>query len=203
MGNGAKLSFLNVTFVLDLMAPIVLKIVIGGDGGVGKTTILQRFISRKFVADTQMTIGVQLHVQEVPKNGGTVKLALWDLGGQERFRFILPSYCEGACGGFVLFDMSDMLTIERAGEWASVLRQRVPCMPIMLVGTKNDLLDVQQRETINAMASRYAIDAGFLAYYSTSSKTGENVDEAIHAMIDHVVATFSTRSTQGQEPACP
>jgi len=71
---------------------LVLKVMVAGNGGVGKTTLLRKFVSGTFDAATGMTIGVQFHVKEVTFDGQPVSLQLWGLGGQDHFRFMLPSY---------------------------------------------------------------------------------------------------------------
>ncbi len=82
------------------------KIVVGGDGGVGKTTLLHRFVTGSFEETTHMTIGVQFHNKELHIADFDVTLSVWDLGGQDRFRFILPSYVLGAKGALLLFDLT-------------------------------------------------------------------------------------------------
>ncbi len=71
---------------------LVLKVMVAGDSGVGKTTLIRMFVSGIFDAATRMTIGVQFHVKSITYEGRPVSLQLWDLGGQDHFRFILPSY---------------------------------------------------------------------------------------------------------------
>jgi small GTP-binding protein len=129
-----------------LVKPVVVwKIMIGGKGAVGKTTIIKRYLSGEFCGNTMMTIGVQFHIQELKRRGCTIKLSLWDLGGQERFQFLLPNYCEGASGGIVLFAMNDLETLDDALTWVSMFRSRFTSnVPIILVGTKLDLVDPSQ-----------------------------------------------------------
>src|SRR5271157_2495258 len=115
------------------------KIVVGGDGGVGKTAVLYRYINNAFSADTQMTIGVQMHARVVERSDVTIKILFWDLSGQERFRFILPQYCAGASGAFVLFDMNDDETFDSIDRWHDMLSGCMPVLvPFILVGTKLD-----------------------------------------------------------------
>jgi len=74
------------------LKPRVLKIITTGEGGVGKTTLLHRYVEGKFLADTRMTLGVEFFLKEIDLDGNKVLLQIWDFGGQERFRFLLKNY---------------------------------------------------------------------------------------------------------------
>ncbi len=99
---------------------LVLKVMVAGDGGVGKTTLIRKFVSGTFDAATGMTIGVQFHVKDMTYEGRPVSLQLWDLGGQEHFRFMLPSYTFGVKGAILLYDPTRELTLESFGEWVKI-----------------------------------------------------------------------------------
>jgi small GTP-binding protein len=83
------------------------KVIVVGEGGVGKTTLINRFATNKFSEDTKITIGASFYAFENDVNGSDapVKLQVWDFGGEKRFRFILPSYCQGAHGVIFAFDL--------------------------------------------------------------------------------------------------
>lgn len=168
------------------------KMIIGGQGGVGKTTILYRFVHDQFIEKMKMTIGVDFHKKIVNRQGCAIELILWDLGGQDRFRLIQPDYIRGASGGFVCFDTSKRSTLEDAREWIAMFRKfnhpddgKRP-MPIVLVGTKYDLIenDPEQAKMVIDDATVLAQEQGILGPSITSAKTGFNVDETIHYMVD-------------------
>ncbi|NMC07170.1 MAG: GTP-binding protein [Candidatus Lokiarchaeota archaeon] len=160
------------------------KIVVGGQGGVGKTTILYRFIHNEFLEDTKLTVGVQFHTQNLERQSRKISLVLWDLGGQERFRFIQPQYVHGAVGGFVCFDMSRYMTLESTREWIDMFRQNAPAAPVVIVGTKLDLVSEAEQQTIMDAANQLVAETGCLAFIPTSSKLGINVNECIYYMVD-------------------
>jgi small GTP-binding protein len=172
--------------------PIVLpscKILVGGEGGVGKTSILYRYINNGFTANMQMTIGVQLHTRVVVRDDGTkANLVFWDLSGQERFRFMLQNYCGGASGAFILFDMYEVDTLGKIEEWFQLFKSHLPKgAPIILVGTKKDLLTPEQVEQVNDAALQWCHYFGCDNYLPTSSKTGENVAAVVDMMIQILV----------------
>ncbi|MBN2149955.1 MAG: GTP-binding protein [Candidatus Lokiarchaeota archaeon] len=160
------------------------KIIMGGQGGVGKTTILYRFIHNEFIEDTKLTVGVQFHTQALERQSRRISLVLWDLGGQERFRFIQPEYVKGAVGGFVCFDMSRFMTLESTREWIDMFRQNAPNAPLVIVGTKLDLVDENEQQNIMNAANQLVAETGCLAFIPTSSKLGLNVNETVYYLVD-------------------
>ena len=156
------------------MIDAVFKICIFGDAGSGKTTLTKRFMTNKFISDTSTTIGVDLQVKSLKVLGMNVKLQIWDFGGEERFRFFLPSYCRGAHGGVFLYDITSKDSLNHMGEWTELVYDNAGRIPILLVGAKSDL------EEHRAVSKGEGIDVAkgndLVGFVETSSKTGENVE---------------------------
>jgi small GTP-binding protein len=163
--------------------------VMGGQGGVGKTTILYRFVHREFVENMKLTIGVDFHKKVIVRNGYSIELVLWDLGGQEQFRDLHDGYIKGSTGGFVCFDMSRRPTLDYSREWITMFQTCIPDMPILLVGTKYDLIenDSESYKTIVEDANALVKEYGLLGFVITSAKSNLNVDETIYYMIDSIL----------------
>ncbi len=162
----------------------VFKIVAAGMGGVGKTTFLVRYMTNTFVEDQQMTIGVQFHMKTLTHQGAAVNLALWDLGGQERFRFVQGTYIKGAAAALVLFDITTLITLYKLDDWIKLIRDNAsPDIPILLIGTKADLADKEAQEQAREEALTIVQEHGLLGYLPTSSKSGQNVEEAIRQIV--------------------
>ena len=160
------------------------KIVAGGMGGVGKTTLLLRYLTHEFVGDTALTIGVNFHTSVVEQQGEKVTLLLWDLGGQERFRFIQSSYIKGAVAVLLFFDIGRLKTLYELDDWIKLIRDNTsPAIPILLVGTKLDLEDNDAQAQAKAEALNMVKECNLAGYVPTSSKSGENVEEVIHQVI--------------------
>ena len=167
----------------------IFKIMTAGAGGVGKTTLLYKYINNTFVEDTSMTIGVQLHVKEVDVNGITgIKLQLWDLGGQQHFRFILPQYMRGAAGALLMFDLTSMrTTMEVEKDWLPILRGKDPNLPVILVGTKKDLVKDGMPMIDPEWAPEFVKNHDLLDYIEISSKTGENVEATFNKLVSAIL----------------
>ncbi|MDX1798461.1 MAG: Rab family GTPase [Candidatus Lokiarchaeia archaeon] len=164
---------------------ILLKVVTAGEGGVGKTTLLYRYIEGKFLADTRMTIGVEFFLKELNIEDKKILLQIWDFGGQEHFRPLLSSYATGARGALLLFDLTRPSSIGRIEQWVNICRQGNPYIPIIFLGTK---LDLKEQITIDdAMALQIKEEFGFFDYLKISSKTGENVQLAFELLAKKLV----------------
>jgi len=162
------------------MKKFILKILLAGEGGVGKTTLLHRYVEGKFSAETRMTIGVEFFLKEVEIDSQYCTLQLWDFGGQQRFRFLLESYVLGAKGALLLFDLTRPITLEKLENWVGICRRGDPDLPILFLGTKHDLIN-------NIMVSDdYALDFketfDLFDYLKVSSKSGENVLKAFNLL---------------------
>lgn len=165
--------------------PIVLKVLTAGEGGVGKTTLLHRYIDGKFSAETRMTIGVEFFLQELNVDGRDVVLQLWDFGGQERFRFLLKNYVLGAKGALLMFDLTRPLTLENLDVWVDIVREYDSDLPILFVGTKLDLIDqihVDEEYILKLQENFTMFD-----YIKISSKTGENVKASFEILTKKVL----------------
>ena len=120
------------------------KIVTAGEGGVGKTTLLHRYLDNTFLENLQMTLGVQffkkdLHIDEVD-----YEMIIWDFGGQEQFRTILESYVPGSSGALMCIELPHIArTLRNMDIWWSILN-RFGKIPIILIGTKVDLINDKQ-----------------------------------------------------------
>ena len=117
----------NDNMVKAMQKKILFKVTVAGDGGVGKTTLLKRFVDGTFDTRTNMTIGVEIHQKlvEMPHNM-KVDLVIWDLGGQERFRFLLDSFMSGASGAILMFDPLRLITLFNLVEWIELVRKYDP-----------------------------------------------------------------------------
>lgn len=168
----------------------VFKTIIAGDGGVGKTTMLHRYVKGRFIENMQMTIGVEFFLKELKFEGEKVILQIWDFGGQERFRFLLESYAIGAKGALLLFDLTRPITLENLEQWVNICRAENPDLPILFIGSKSDLVG-----PIN-ISEDYIFqiqeENNFFNFLKISSKTGENVTLAFELLAKEILYHIRT-----------
>jgi small GTP-binding protein len=169
--------------------PKVLKTIIAGDGGVGKTTLLHRYVEGKFLIDTRMTIGVEFHLKELKIKGEQIHFQIWDFGGQERFRFLLKNYAlGGAKGALLLFDLTRIQTLLNIKEWVEICRIENPDLPILFIGSKSDL--VESVDTMDDLVLAIKNEFNLFNYIKVSSKTGENVNLTFDSLAEKILRTI-------------
>jgi small GTP-binding protein len=162
------------------MFDAIFKIVIFGDAGCGKTTLTKRFISNLFIADSHMTIGIDFETTSLKVDERNVKLMMWDFGGEERFRFILPKYVIGAMGGIMMYDITNYSSLSHVADWLDIIKEANEDFPIILLGGKSDLDVIREIEV--SEGKKVAKTMGFNDFLECSSKTGENVDESFELL---------------------
>lgn len=151
--------------------PIV-KVVIAGDGRVGKTSLVRRYCSGMFEQSRVMTIGVDFHVAQVEVNGRTVKLSIWDIAGQERFGSFRGTFYRGARAVALVYDVTDLISMNNLPLWQAEIQRVTPQARFMVVGNKIDLHRVVPRAQVEAWAASHAFP-----YVETSALTSVGVTE--------------------------
>jgi small GTP-binding protein len=176
-------------------ADFLLKIVLIGDSGVGKTNILARFTRDQFNPESKSTIGVEFATKTLEVSGKTVKAQIWDTAGQERYRAITSAYYRGAIGALVIYDITTALTFSSLGKWLQELRENADTnIVIMLVGNKTDLADkraVSVDEGIGFSKSENIL------FIETSARDSSNVSEAFTTLMTEVVGKLAGKDLKG------
>jgi Ras-related protein Rab-4B len=160
----------------------LLKFLIIGDAGTGKSCILHSFIENKFKNNSTHTIGVEFGSKVVNIGNKVVKLQIWDTAGQERFRSVTRSYYRGAAGALLCYDVTNRESFNSLPTWLSDARTLAsPEIVTILVGNKIDL--EKDREVTYLEASRFAQEND-LMFLETSALTGEGVEEVCNSLED-------------------
>ncbi len=158
------------------------KIVVGGSGAIGKTTLCNRINGITNFDDITMTPGIEIHAMECSDKS---KACLWDLGGQERFRFVQDSYVYGAKILILLFSVEWVHSIKDLPNWLELIPKSNPPDKIFLVANKIDSPNrVVLKEDIEDLLQQHNME-----YFELSAKTGLGVSEFKHRLeqvIGHV-----------------
>lgn len=155
----------------------VLKVVVAGDGSVGKTSLVRRFCEGKFDTARVETIGVDFQTKLVELPGRTVKLSIWDMAGQERFQVIRSGFYRGSRAAALVYDVSSPETFSSLERWRHEISEVVPQQPFVVVGNKIDL----ERAVPQNQAAAFA-QAMQAAYVETSALSGDGVADLFLAL---------------------
>ncbi|WCJ42447.1 Ras-related protein Rab-5A [Euphorbia peplus] len=173
------------------------KLVLLGDMGTGKTSLVLRFVKGQFFDFQESTIGAAFFTQVLSLNEATIKFDIWDTAGQERYHSLAPMYYRGAAAAVVVYDVTSMESFERAKKWVLELqRQGNPNLIMFLVGNKVDFED--RRKVTSEEAEQYAKENG-LAFLETSAKTAQNVNELFYEIAKKLAKAAPTRPTTGMK----
>ena len=171
------------------MGSFKLKALLLGDAAVGKTSLIKQFIKGSFAKDYKMTIGTDIFTKDVVTDEHTITLSIWDIAGQERFKFFRQSFYRGSSGAMVVFDLTRYPTFNpNVVNWLKELWGFTGRIPIILIGNKVDLADLRnvRKADVEGFAGKIPCK-----YIETSAKTGEQVDEAFtdlaKAMLDKML----------------
>eukprot|EP00759_Apiculatamorpha_spiralis_P029525 PhF_6_TR31705/c0_g1_i2/m.46653/K07880/RAB4B; Ras-related protein Rab-4B len=158
----------------------LMKFIIIGDSGTGKSCLLHRFVEDKYVEDQTQTIGVEFGAKVVPLQGKRIKLQVWDTAGQERYRSVTRSYYRGAVGCLLVYDVCNRESWNHVPMWLSDARTLAgKDVVVLLVGNKVDdaARQPEKREVTHNEASVFAQENGVM-HLETSAATGEYVEES-------------------------
>ena len=167
------------------MEKVQKKILLLGDGAVGKTSLVHRFVEGVFNERYKATIGVDIFSKNVSTSNGEVELQLWDLSGQAHFSAVRSKFYNKADGALLVFDLTNKKTFENLDSWLDETKNGVGSeIPMFILGNKmdlNDLLAIQDQDIAN-----YAEQHSW-KWAKSSAKTGENVENAFIAIASVVM----------------
>ncbi|CAB3402731.1 unnamed protein product [Caenorhabditis bovis] len=171
----------------DSNAITTLKILIIGESGVGKSSLMLRFVDDVFDPEQAATIGVDFRVTSMTVSGNRVKLAIWDTAGQERFRTLTPSYYRGAQGVICVYDVTNRSSFDKLAHWMTEVDTYCTNDDVvkMLVANKIDMPNrVVSREEGLKFARRHRT-----LFIEASAKTKEGVQCAFEELIEKIIQT--------------
>ena len=157
----------------------VFKLVIIGDGAVGKTSLIARFAEKTFQAEYKPTLGTNIVIKELELGDDHIKLLLWDIAGQAKWRDVRHLYYKGAQGCILVFDVTRPGTFESIPSWHTDLIKFSGDIPRVLIANKIDLTDL--RKINRPQAEEMAEEQG-ASYFETSAKDGTQVNDAFKSI---------------------
>lgn len=170
------------------------KLLLIGDSGVGKSSLLLRFSDDAYETTFNSTIGVDFKIKTIDLDGSLVKLQIWDTAGQERFRTITSSYYRGANGIIVVYDVTDPESFENVKNWLQEIdRNAARGVQKLLVGNKNDL--ASKKAVDHGTAKEFA-DELSMPFLEASAKNSSNVSAAFVSMASAIKKAYVEKQPQ-------
>ena len=164
------------------------KVLIVGDGAVGKTSICTHITTQEFFADYHLTVGCDFFIKRLYVNNISVTLQIFDIGGQDHFARMRSAFADGAKGIFLAFDVTRRDSFYGLQNWINSVKEGLdPKAPKVLIATKSDLKVEAEvwKDDIDSLEG-FSIDA----YFDTSSLTGDGVPEAFETMARLLLAKY-------------
>ncbi|XP_063315724.1 ras-related protein Rab-22A [Pelobates fuscus] len=177
------------------MALRELKVCLLGDTGVGKSSIVWRFVEDSFDPNINPTIGASFMTKTVQYQNELHKFLIWDTAGQERFRALAPMYYRGSTAAIIVYDITKEETFMTLKNWVKELRQHgPPNIVVAIAGNKCDLNDV--REVLEKDAKDYC-DTINAVFVETSAKNAININE-LFIEISRRIPSANSSATSGK-----
>eukprot|EP00128_Syssomonas_multiformis_P012651 Colp12_sorted_trinity150504_noHs@10134 len=169
------------------------KVLVVGDIGSGKSSIIKRFVHNVFSIHYKATIGVDFASKVINWDSeSVVRLQLWDIAGQERFGNMTRVYYKEAVGAFIVYDVTRNNTFEAVQKWKADIDAKVTLpdgspVPVILLGNKSDLMKDGSGLRSNQQMERFCEEHGFQGWFHTSAKENINIDKSVRALVAKIL----------------
>jgi Ras-related protein Rab-7A len=168
---------------------VLLKVIVLGDSGVGKTSLMNQFVNRRFSNQYKATIGADFLTKEVMLEDKLVTMQIWDTAGQERFQSLGVAFYRGADACVLVYDITNRRSFEQLDSWRhEFLLQAAPrepdAFPFVVIGNKIDREDERRVTTQRARqwCQSHGADVTPMAHYETSAKQAVYVEQAFQTI---------------------
>ncbi|OAY33124.1 ras-related protein Rab7 isoform X2 [Manihot esculenta] len=161
----------------------LLKVIVLGDSGVGKTSLMNQYVYKKFSHQYKATIGADFVTKELQVDDKLVTLQIWDTAGQERFQSLGAAFYRGADCCVLVYDVNVLKSFETLNNWHEEFLKQADLVdpdafPFIVIGNKIDIDGGNSRAVSHKKATDWCASKGNLPYFETSAKENYNVDEA-------------------------
>jgi small GTP-binding protein len=154
----------------------VFKVVVIGDGAVGKTSLINRFAEQKFIKEYKPTLGTNILIKEIIEGNNQIRLLLWDIAGQSKWKDVRHLYYQGASSAILVFDVTRPETYNNIPQWFDDLLKYSGKIPRILIANKIDLEDIRKKSTEDITQMAEKVNAN--KFFETSAADGTNVLKA-------------------------
>ncbi|OGF15643.1 MAG: hypothetical protein A2W00_01040 [Candidatus Eisenbacteria bacterium RBG_16_71_46] len=170
--NGQLQSLIEHSAPVERQSAISLKVILGGEASVGKTSLMRYYATGVFEPARDMTIGVDFHIYSIAVEGENLRLIVWDIAGQGRFAPVRTIMYRGSSAVALVFDLHNRTSFYQLAMWWREVREQLGDVPVILLGNKADLERVVASEEAETLARAWHIP-----YFETSCVDGRGVKE--------------------------
>ncbi|CAN6209752.1 unnamed protein product, partial [Urochloa humidicola] len=176
----------------------LIKLLLIGDSGVGKSCLLLRFSDGSFTTSFITTIGIDFKIRTIELDGKRIKLQIWDTAGQERFRTITTAYYRGAMGILLVYDVTDESSFNNIRNWIRNIEQHASDnVNKILIGNKADM-DESKRAVPTSKGQALADEYG-IKFFETSAKTNLNVEQVFFSIARDIKQRLSETDSKPED----
>jgi len=194
-------AYLSVPFTMsraNATYDFLIKLLLIGDSGVGKSCLLLRISDDSFTTSFITTIGIDFKIKTIELDGKRIKLQIWDTAGQERFRTITTAYYRGAMGILLVYDVTDEASFNNIRNWIRNIEQHAADnVDKILIGNKCDMV---REKVVDSSRGQALADEYGIKFYETSAKTNTNVVESFTAIAKDIKKRLMDNPSAPQQP---
>ena len=178
----------------------LVKIIIIGDSGVGKTNFMFRFADNTFNSLHVSTVGLDYKSKIIilPSSKKKVKIQIWDTAGQERYMALNKSSFQKVQGIIIMYDLTDRKSFENIDKWLNIVSQNFPGKSIILVANKLDLSD--EKRIVTEEEGQKLAEENNVKFFEGSGQTGENVEEIFTELAEMIYENIVNDKDSFQSP---
>lgn len=183
---------------MDKTFDYIFKIILIGDSGVGKTSLMTRFTDKEFDNSLLSTIGVDFKIKTITLGKSKIKLQIWDTAGQERFRAVVSNYYRGAHGIFVVFDLINHESFVHLKDWFAELGRKnaTETAEVMVLANKVD--EIENRKVPKEEITRFLEENGIPEdnFLEVSAKDNIHVEDCFIELTKKLISRFKVTNLE-------
>ena len=173
---------------------IMFKILLLGDSGVGKSSLLLRYTKNQFSADIRSTIGVEFGVKFLKIDNLQLKVQIWDTAGMERYRSLTSAYYKGAKGVIIVYDICRKKSFYNIDKWIDDFKSKADEDSVILViGNKSDL---EEKREVDTEEAKLKAEKNKMAFLETSAKNNDNVHKAFLTLFKEIIKIYKEKNSE-------
>jgi len=183
----------------------VAKVLVIGDVCAGKTSVIHKYVSKKFSDDRNVTIGIDFATKRVRVGNSALQIVFWDIAGQERFIGLAPTYYRNAAAVLIVLDATTKTQyLDTTAKWKAEVDDKVfyrngDSVPVLLFANKWDLMEGRENKaSSNTILDNFSRKHNFDGWFRTSAKTGQNISKGMNFLINKILENKHKQEEAGE-----